>query len=76
MNELRVIPVGGVGLVVQGDDLVTLLLDALDAGAMRLEHHDLVIVTSKVVSKSEGRVVAYDGTEEHKIALIERERCV
>ncbi len=73
MNELRVIPVGGVGLVVQGDDLVTLLLDALDAGAMRLEHHDLVIVTSKVVSKSEGRVVAYDGTEEHKIALIERE---
>ena len=73
MNELRVIPVGGVGLVVQGDDLVTLLLDALDAGAMRLEHHDLVIVTSKVVSKSEGRVVAYDGTEEHKIAQIERE---
>jgi coenzyme F420-0:L-glutamate ligase/coenzyme F420-1:gamma-L-glutamate ligase len=73
MNELRVIPVGGVGLVVQGDDLVTLLLDALEAGAMRLEHHDLVIVTSKVVSKSEGRVVAYDGTEEHKIALIERE---
>jgi coenzyme F420-0:L-glutamate ligase/coenzyme F420-1:gamma-L-glutamate ligase len=73
MNELRVIPVGGVGLVVEGDDLVTLLLDALDAGAMRLEHHDLVIVTSKVVSKSEGRVVAYDGTEEHKIALIEGE---
>ncbi len=73
MNELRVIPVRGVGPVVGGDDLVTLLLDALDAQGLPLEHHDLVIVTSKVVSKSEGRVVHFDGTEEHKIALIEQE---
>jgi coenzyme F420-0:L-glutamate ligase/coenzyme F420-1:gamma-L-glutamate ligase len=73
VNELRVIPVRGVGPVVGGDDLVTLLLDALDAQGLPLEHHDLVIVTSKVVSKSEGRVVHFDGTEEHKIALIEQE---
>ncbi len=73
MNELRVIPVRGVGPVAGGDDLVTLLLDALDAQGLPLEHHDLVIVTSKVVSKSEGRVVDFDGTEGHKVALIERE---
>lgn len=73
MNELRVIPVHGVGAVGEGDDLVTLLLDALGAAGETLVHHDLVVVTSKVVSKSEGQVVAFDGTDEHKVALIERE---
>jgi coenzyme F420-0:L-glutamate ligase/coenzyme F420-1:gamma-L-glutamate ligase len=73
VNELRVIPVHGVGAVGEGDDLVTLLLDALGAAGETLVHHDLVVVTSKVVSKSEGQVVAFDGTDEHKVALIERE---
>jgi coenzyme F420-0:L-glutamate ligase/coenzyme F420-1:gamma-L-glutamate ligase len=73
VNELRVIPIHGVGLVSEGDDLATLLLDALNAQGLALEHHDLIIVTSKVVSKSEGRVVAFDGTEDHKNALIEQE---
>jgi coenzyme F420-0:L-glutamate ligase/coenzyme F420-1:gamma-L-glutamate ligase len=73
VNELRVIPVHGVGAVAEGDDLVTLLLDALRDSGETLAHHDLVVVTSKVVSKSEGRVVAFDGTDEHKLALIERE---
>lgn len=73
MNELHVIPIHGVGEVREGDDLITLLLGAIDAADMDLEHHDLIVVTSKVVSKSEGRVVEFDGTEEHKHALIERE---
>jgi coenzyme F420-0:L-glutamate ligase/coenzyme F420-1:gamma-L-glutamate ligase len=73
MNELRVIPLPSVAMVENGDDLVSMFLDALSAHGSALEHHDLVIVTSKVVSKSEGQVVAFDGTEEHKIALIESE---
>jgi len=60
-------------MVANGDDLVSMFLDALSAYGTQLEHHDLVIVTSKVVSKSEGQVVAFDGTEDHKIALIESE---
>lgn len=73
MNELRVIPLRGVGAVGEGDDLVTLFLDALSARGETLARHDLIVVTSKVVSKSEGQVVAFDGTDEHKVALIERE---
>ncbi len=73
MNELRVIPLHGTGVVRAGDDLVTLILAGIDAASLELLHHDLVVVTSKVVSKSEGRVVDFDGTEEHKQALIERE---
>ncbi len=60
-------------MVTEGDDLVTMFLEALDASGITLEDRDLVIVTSKVVSKSEGRVVPFDGTEEHKASLIEGE---
>ncbi len=73
MNELRVIPLPSVAMVVPGDDLVSIFLDALRAYGAVLEHHDLVIVTSKVVSKSEGRVVSFDGSDEHKDALIATE---
>ena len=73
MNELRIIPLPSVAMVRDGDDLVALFLEALLASGITLEHRDLVIVTSKVVSKSEGQVVDFDGTEEHKVALIEGE---
>jgi coenzyme F420-0:L-glutamate ligase/coenzyme F420-1:gamma-L-glutamate ligase len=73
MNELRVIALAPVGMVHEGDDLVTLLLDALSASELELRDRDLVIVTSKVVSKSEGQVVPFDGTEEHKVRLVEQE---
>jgi len=73
MNEVRIFPILGVGQVNEGDDLVTLFLDALTAGGHTLQHHDLVTVTSKIVSKSEGQVVAFDGTDEHKDQLISQQ---
>lgn len=73
MMELRIFSIEGVGAVRDGDDLVTLFLDALSAQGESLAHHDLVIVTSKIVSKSEGQVVAFDGTREHKLALIQQQ---
>jgi coenzyme F420-0:L-glutamate ligase/coenzyme F420-1:gamma-L-glutamate ligase len=73
MNELRVIPIQGVGMVQEGDDLVDLLLSALDAQGLTLQDLDLLAITSKVVSKSEGRVVPFDGSEEHKVVLVEGE---
>ena len=45
----------GIGEVVAGDDLAALIAGA--AGA-RLEHGDILAVTSKIVSKAEGRQVA------------------
>lgn len=70
---MRVIPLVGVGIVKEGDDLVDLLLEAIDTTGLTLEERDLIIVTSKVVSKSEGRVVPFDGSEQHKLALVEGE---
>ena len=71
MNELRIIPLRCSEMIREGDDLVSLILDAAIQAGETLATNDLVIVTSKVVSKSEGQVVAYDGTEEHKVRIVE-----
>jgi coenzyme F420-0:L-glutamate ligase/coenzyme F420-1:gamma-L-glutamate ligase len=55
MAEVSAFAPDGVGEVVPGDDLVALLLPLVD-----LSDGDIVAVTSKVVAKAEGRVVAGD----------------
>lgn len=57
MGEVRVIGVEGIPEVRPGDDLGALILDALDRQGLRLEDGDVVVVTQKVVSKAEGRIV-------------------
>ncbi len=58
---LTCLPVDGIGEVRDGDDLAGLL-----AGALPLADGDVLVVTSKVVSKAEGRVRA--GTREAALA--------
>ena len=52
---LKVFTLGGFGEIVAGDDLATLIAEAAQS---RLVDGDIVAVTSKIVSKAEGRVVA------------------
>ena len=73
MKELRIFALEGVGEIARSQDLVETFLRAMDAGEHVVQHHDVVIVTSKVVSKSEGRVVAFDGTDAHREQLILQE---
>jgi coenzyme F420-0:L-glutamate ligase/coenzyme F420-1:gamma-L-glutamate ligase len=73
VSELRLVALASNVMVQRDDDLVTLLLEAMEAAGEELRHHDLVIVTSKIVSKSEGQVVDFDGTEAHKVAIVESE---
>jgi coenzyme F420-0:L-glutamate ligase/coenzyme F420-1:gamma-L-glutamate ligase len=63
---LRIWPVTGIGEVRPGDDLTTVIADA----APWLADGDVLIVTSKIVSKAEGRVldVATDDPEEFERA--------
>ena len=53
----------GVGEVAAGDDLAALLLAALAAEDFPLADGDVVVVTSKVVSKAEGRALRVDREE-------------
>ena len=50
----------GIPLIQKNDDLVIIILDALNANDQRLRQHDVLVVSSKIVSKAEGRIVALD----------------
>lgn len=57
IDEIRVIPVRGIGEVRPGDDLPGTILAAIAAGGHALTSGDVVVVTQKIVSKAEGRLV-------------------
>jgi coenzyme F420-0:L-glutamate ligase / coenzyme F420-1:gamma-L-glutamate ligase len=61
VTDLWVVAPDGIGEVRRGDDLAALLVDRLVDG-LSLADGDIVLVTSKAVSKAEGRVVT--GTRE------------
>src|SRR5262245_52103429 len=52
--SVRALP--GVPLVAPGDDLATLVIEALARAGTTLESSDVLVVASKVVSRSEGRL--------------------
>ena len=56
-SEYQVFAVGGIPEVREGDDLAGLIADALEAQETPLEAGDVLVVTQKIVSKAEGRVV-------------------
>lgn len=57
-GEIRVIPVHGVPEVHEAADLTALIGSALAASDIALQDGDILVVTSKIVSKAEGRRVA------------------
>ena len=71
---VRVVPVTGIGEVAPGTDLADLIAAAARASGPELHDGDVVVVTQKVVSKSEGRLVELDHDDAAaKAALVERE---
>lgn len=67
-SEYRVFAVGGIPEVADGDDLAELIDTALLAQETPLEAGDVLVVTQKIVSKAEGRVIALDDVEAGQFA--------
>lgn len=67
--EIRVIGVEGMPEVQAGDDLSALLMDAAERQNTAIESGDVIVVTQKVVSKAEGRVVSIEDVEPSPLAL-------
>jgi coenzyme F420-0:L-glutamate ligase / coenzyme F420-1:gamma-L-glutamate ligase len=71
---LTIIPVDGIGEIRAGDELAVLIADAAHARGTPLADHDCVVVTQKVVSKAEGRIVPLDPDDlDARRALVESE---
>lgn len=72
MTVLEIRPVPGIGEVEQGDDLAALIVEAVRADGWSLVDRDIVVVTHKVVSKQEGRIVAIPDEDTYR-SLVEDE---
>jgi coenzyme F420-0:L-glutamate ligase/coenzyme F420-1:gamma-L-glutamate ligase len=68
-ERLEVLALPGVPLVGPGDDLAALALAALDRARRVLSDGDVLVVTSKVVSRAEGRFVELPAMEPSPRAL-------
>ncbi|MFM8304266.1 MAG: coenzyme F420-0:L-glutamate ligase [Actinomycetota bacterium] len=72
--RLEVIAVHGIGEVRPGDEIADLVVEAAEAQGTPLVERDCVVVTQKIVSKAEGRLVRLDpGDLEARRALVEQE---
>ena len=68
VGEIRVIAVRGIGEVRPGEDIATIILDALARQDLPLADSDVLVVTQKIVSKAEGRIVDPADVEPSHIA--------
>ena len=57
MPEIRAIPIEGMGEMRPGDDVAAAIVGALKAKRKALAPGDIVVITHKIVSKAEGRIV-------------------
>jgi len=67
-GAISVWPLQGVGEVRPGDDLATAILEAAAATDLTLQDDDVLVVTQKIVSKAEGRIVQLDQVQPSPLA--------
>ncbi|MFQ5555871.1 MAG: coenzyme F420-0:L-glutamate ligase [Acidimicrobiia bacterium] len=69
-GALSILPVTGIGDVLPGDDVADVIVSGLGSSGIELQSGDVVVVTHKIVSKAEGRVVAVaDDAEYRRLVL-------
>jgi coenzyme F420-0:L-glutamate ligase / coenzyme F420-1:gamma-L-glutamate ligase len=73
---LRILPVTGIGEVMPGADIARLITDAVEPSqpdGPTLRDGDVVVVTQKIVSKAEGKLVEIADDIDAKLALVAQE---
>lgn len=68
-NEVRIIGIGGMPELNPGDDLPALMMDAAAAQNTPIQQDDILVVTQKVISKVEGKVMSIEEVEASPFAL-------
>jgi len=56
MNEIRILPLLDIPEISSGDNLALLIINAIEKSENKIVENDVLIVTQKIVSKSEGMV--------------------
>ena len=67
--SIEIVPIEGLPLFNEGDDLATILLDHLQEQGLSLQDGDIVAVAQKIISKIEGRLVDLSNVNPSQEAL-------
>ncbi|MCB9453600.1 MAG: coenzyme F420-0:L-glutamate ligase [Anaerolineaceae bacterium] len=62
-DSLQITALPGLPLIQPGDDLVPIILEGVSRAGLALQDGDALVITSKIVSKSEGRIVDLNTVE-------------
>ena len=78
-SPVTLLPVSGIPEVMPGADVAELIVQGAAHSGIELLDDDVLIVTQKIVSKAEGRIVevpAHDADARHRVAELEAARIV
>ncbi|MCS7116265.1 MAG: coenzyme F420-0:L-glutamate ligase [Nitrososphaerota archaeon] len=67
--KVEIIGVKGIPEVHQGSELAKLIIDSIERMGMKLQDGDIIVVTQKIVSKAEGRLIRIDDITPSKFAI-------
>ena len=67
-SRIELIALDGIGEIGPGDDLAAVIVDAAEASGTGLTDTDVLVVTQKIVSKAEGRLVELASVEPSALA--------
>jgi len=69
VTGLHIFGISGIPEVTEGADLAEVIVDAATAASTPLQDGDVVVVTSKIVSKAEGRIIELSEVEPSPFAV-------
>ena len=68
VEKIQIIPVRGIPLIKEGDDLAGFINDAAEKQGTPLQDNDIVVITHVAVSKAEGAIVNLDTVKPSRFA--------
>jgi coenzyme F420-0:L-glutamate ligase/coenzyme F420-1:gamma-L-glutamate ligase len=68
-DSIEIIPLRGIGLIKEGDNLAKLIVEAAKTQKVNIENGDIIVVAHKIVSKAEGRIIDLKTITPSKFAL-------
>lgn len=60
MNRIKIIPVENLPLIAEGENLAEIIIQAAEKQGTPIEEKDIIVVTHKIVSKTEGQTLNLD----------------
>ncbi len=69
MSSIQIIGISGIPEISEGSDLAQIIVNASKKNGVKLQNGDIVVVTQKIVSKAEGRMVRTSSVEPSPYAL-------